>query len=44
MNDDKEKQEYKNSTIWGIIFIVIFFIIIGFAIWAVVTGNYNTPN
>ncbi|MEP1094047.1 MAG: hypothetical protein ABJG78_02995 [Cyclobacteriaceae bacterium] len=40
---ENNEEEYKNSSIWGVIFIVIFTLTIFLMIWAVTTGNYNTP-
>ncbi|MEO9806414.1 MAG: hypothetical protein ABJF04_24345 [Reichenbachiella sp.] len=43
MKENNEEDDYRNSTTWGLIFIGMFFLLILVAIWAVMTGNYNTP-
>ncbi len=42
-NNDPSEGE-KQSTMMAIFFVVGMLLVAGFAIWAMLTGNYNTPN
>ena len=44
MNNNEPSEEEKNSTLMAIFLVVVILLVSALSIWAMLTGNYNTPN